>query len=332
MAQKICLTGIKPTEMPHLGNYIGAIKPTIKQMLSPEYSGLFFIADYHALISTHNKQLLNSHIYAVAATWLACGLNSEISTLYKQSDIPEITEFAWILNCFTSKGLLNRAHAYKDKLQKNKENNKDPDSDVSMGLYNYPILMASDILFINSDLIPVGEDQLQHIEIARDIASSFNYLYGDLIKLPQPLYQKGSLLVGLDGRKMSKSYGNHIPLFTTEKKLKKMINKIVTDSSGINVPKNTEDSSIFNLYKHFATPKEIKDLKQRYKQGIGWGEAKLELFNIINNELKEKREKYYEYINNKELIDNILHKGALKVRRLAKIQLNKIKQAIGVIN
>ncbi len=330
MSKKICLTGVKPTHMPHLGNYIGAIKPAIEMANSGKYEGYFFIADYHSLIGVHNGADLRRDIYEVAAVWLACGLDPMKTVLYKQSDIPEILELNWILNCFTSKGLLNRAHAYKAKLAQNEEASRDPDYGVNAGLYNYPTLMAADILFIDTDIVPVGEDQLQHIEIARDIASSFNHHYGDIFKLPDGRAQKGALIPGLDGRKMSKSYGNHIPLFVPEKKLKKMINKITTDSTPPEAPKNPDESLIFDLYKFFASEKQQNALRKRYEEGIGWGHAKLELFDVVNAELKDLREKYNCFMENPSEIDNILEEGAKKVRYIAAEKLIEIKKAIGV--
>ncbi len=330
MSKKICLTGVKPTHMPHLGNYIGSIRPAIELANSGQYDGFFFIADYHSLIGVHNASDLSRDIYEVAAVWLACGLNPDTTTLYKQSDIPEILELNWILSCFSSKGLLNRAHAYKAKLAQNEQAGKDPDYGVNMGLYNYPVLMAADILFIGSDVVPVGEDQLQHIEIARDIASSFNHHYGEVLKLPEGITQKGALLPGLDGRKMSKSYGNHIPLFLPEKKLKKTINKITTDSTPPESPKNPDDSLIFDIYKYFANEQQQSDLAKRYQEGIGWGHAKLELFDVVNNELSDYRKKYNYYIENPSEIDSILDAGAKRVREIAQKRLLEVKKAIGV--
>ncbi len=331
MTKKICLTGVKPTEMPHLGNYIGAIKPAIELSNSDEFDGHLFIADYHSLIGVHKGSELRDYIYEVAAVWLACGLDPEKTTLYKQSDVPEILELNWILNCFASKGILNRAHAYKAKVQDNEDHNRDPDYGVSAGLYNYPTLMAADILFINSDIVPVGEDQVQHIEIARDIASAFNHHYGDIFKLPTAKTREGALLPGLDGRKMSKSYHNHIPLFVPEKKLKKLINKITTDSTPPEDPKNPDDSLIFDIYKFFANDSQIQNLKNRYAEGIGWGHAKLELFEVVNSEISPLREKYNHYMNNKNLVDEVLAEGASRVRKKAMENLRQVKEAIGVL-
>jgi len=332
MSKKICLTGIKPTGMPHLGNYVGSIRPALEAAKDNKVQGYYFIADYHSLIAVHAGKVLNDYIYEVAAAWLACGLDPEKIVIYKQSDVPEIMELNWILSCFTSKGLMNRAHAYKAAVQDNKENGKDEDHGINIGLYTYPMLMSADILFINTHLVPVGEDQLQHIEIARDIASSFNHIYGETFVLPEAIVEKGegALLPGLDGRKMSKSYNNHIPLFLTEKKLKKMINKIKTDSSEPEEPKNPDDSLIFDLYKFFATREEQDALAKRYKEGIGWGHAKLELFEVVNRELKGARERYTALMEDRQKIDLILQAGAQKVRAIAKVQLAEVKKKIGV--
>ncbi|WP_127716538.1 tryptophan--tRNA ligase [Halobacteriovorax sp. HLS] len=330
-SKKISLTGIKPTGMPHLGNYLGAIKPALEMANSGQYEAYYFIADYHSLTSVHKAQELNDYIYEVAACWLALGLDPSNVTLYKQSDIPEIMELNWILSCFSAKGLMNRAHAYKALSAENESKGRDTDHGINMGLYTYPILMSSDILFLKSDFVPVGADQLQHIEIARDLANAFNHVYGEVFTLPQAKVQEGELVPGLDGRKMSKSYDNHIPLFLTEKKLRKMINKITTDSSEPSEPKDPENSLIFDFYKLFATEQQIKDLSDWYKRGIGWGEAKLELFNVINEELKGPREKYNELMADRKLIDEILEQGAAKVRPRASEFLKEVKKAIGVI-
>jgi len=332
MSKKVCLTGVKPTGMPHLGNYIGAIKPAIQMANSGEYDSYYFIADYHSLIGVHDAKLMKNYIYEVAATWLAMGLDPKKVTLYKQSDIPEILELHWIASCFTVKGLMNRAHAYKALVQENVEESRDEDHGVNMGLYTYPILMACDIMILNADVVPVGADQIQHIEIARDIANSFNHTYGQKLKLPKAIVNEGNkLLVGLDGRKMSKSYNNHIPLFSTEKELKKLINRITTDSSDPSTPKNPDDSIIFDFYQQFSTPQEAEALKAWYQRGIGWGEAKMELLKVLNETLKEPREKYNELMANPRVIDDILLEGANRVRPQAAKLVTDIKKTIGVI-
>ena len=331
MSKKISLTGIKPTGVPHLGNYLGAIKPALEMANSGEYEGYYFIADYHSLTTVHQTEILREYIYDVAATWLALGLDPEKVTLYQQSHIPEIMELNWILSCFTAKGLMNRAHVYKALTHNNEVDQRDIDHGVNMGIYTYPILMSADILFLQSDIVPVGSDQLQHIEIARDIASSFNHVYGEVFTLPEGKAQEGDLIPGLDGRKMSKSYDNHIPLFLPEKKLRKKINKIATDSSDPEVPKDPNDSVVFDFYKLFANDSQIKELDAWYRRGIGWGEAKLELFNVINAHLKEPREKYNELISDKSKIDSILKEGAERVRPKASEFLKEVKKAVGVL-
>lgn len=332
MSKKICLTGVKPTGMPHLGNYIGAIKPAISMANSDEYDSYYFIADYHSLIGVHDAKLMKSYIYEVAATWLAMGLDPKRVTLYKQSDIPEILELHWIASCFTVKGLMNRAHAYKAMVQENTLENRDEDHGVNMGLYTYPILMACDIMILGADVVPVGADQIQHIEIARDIASSFNHTYGQKLKLPKAIVNEGNkLLAGLDGRKMSKSYNNHIPLFSTEKELKKLINRITTDSSDPSVPKNPDESLIFDFYQQFSTPAQAEALRAWYLRGIGWGEAKMELLNTLNDTLKGPREIYNDLMNKPKVIDEILLEGAARVRPKAQKLIYEIKKTVGVL-
>jgi tryptophanyl-tRNA synthetase len=331
MSKKICLTGIKATGMPHLGNYIGAIKPAIDMANTGEYKSYYFIADYHSLIGIHDPKLLRNYTYEVAAAWLAMGLDPKQVTLYKQSDIPEILELHWITSCFTVKGLMNRAHAYKAATQANVEQERDEDHGVNIGLFTYPVLMASDIMILNADVVPVGADQLQHIEIARDIATTFNNTYGNKLKLPKGIVREGNkLLVGLDGRKMSKSYNNHIPLFSTEKELKKLINRITTDSSDPSVPKDPDQSLIFDFYSEFATPEQTKVLRDWYLRGIGWGEAKMELLSLLNAKLAGPREIYADLMANPKKIDLILEEGAAIVRPEAQKLINELKHAIGV--
>lgn len=331
MTKKICLTGIKATGMPHLGNYKGAIEPAINMGNSGIYDSYFFIADYHSLNSVHDKKLLKEYSYNVAATWLAMGLDPKKITLYKQSDIPEIFELNWILSCFTTKGLMNRAHAYKAQVQDNDNEGRDPDHGINMGLFSYPILMAADILILSADVVPVGADQLQHIEIARDIASSFNHHYGSKLKLPEAkIREGGKLLTGLDGRKMSKSYNNHIPLFSTSKELKKLINRIVTDSSDPSIPKIPEESLIFEFYKEFATASQTEALYAWYTRGIGWGEAKMELLSVLDTILEGPRTIYADLMSNPKKIDDILNEGAVRVRPKAQAFLSDLKMSIGV--
>jgi tryptophanyl-tRNA synthetase len=330
MDRPTVLTGIKPTGHPHLGNYIGAIKPALEMAKDSRSQGVYFIADYHALNSVQDRKKFKEYTYEIAAAWLSLGLDPEKVIFYRQSDVPEILELHWILSCLTPKGLMNRAHAYKAKVEENNQEGNDPDAGVNMGLYTYPILMASDILLFNADKVPVGKDQVQHVEIARDIADNFNRNYGEAIKLPEYVIEEETAVIpGLDGRKMSKSYGNTIPLFSEEKMLKKLVNKIVTDSTPPEEPKEIKGSSLFTLYKEFATSAEIESMREEYVKGIGWGQVKKEVFEVINRELREPRQKYYDLLDNKEEIDRILIRGAEQAKQKAAAQLKKIKEMIG---
>ncbi|MGM0846675.1 MAG: tryptophan--tRNA ligase [Bacillota bacterium] len=330
MDKPTALTGIKPTGHPHLGNYIGAIKPALEMAKDNTSQGIYFIADYHALNSVHDRKKFKEYTYEIAAAWLSLGLDPEKVIFYRQSDVPEILELHWILSCMTPKGLMNRAHAYKSKVEENTVEGNDPDAGVNMGLFTYPILMAADILLFNSDKVPVGKDQVQHVEIARDIAENFNRTFGEAIKLPQYVIEEETAVIpGLDGRKMSKSYGNTIPLFAEEKALKKLVNKIVTDSTPPEEPKEVKGSSLFTLYKEFANSSEAASMKEKYKEGIGWGQVKKEVFEVMNRELSEPRQKYYGYLDNKQEIDKILERGAERARSIASVQLKKIKEMIG---
>lgn len=328
--KQISLTGIKPTGQIHLGNYMGAIKPALALAEEETIQSAYFIADYHALTSVHNAEAFKQHSYGVGAAWLALGLDPEKSIFYRQSDVPEIFELNWILSCFASKGLMNRAHAYKAITDSNLEQNKEIDFGVNMGVFNYPILMAADILMLKADIVPVGKDQIQHIEIARDLAGFFNKTYGETFTLPQFKVQESTaVLPGLDGRKMSKSYNNTIPLFEEPAKLQKYIKKITTDSLPPEAPKNPDTSTIFTLYQAFATTEETADMRTRFETGIGYGEAKNELFYVMNRFLEEPRKKYNELMAHPEKIDAILAKGAAKTREITIPYLKEIKQKIG---
>ena len=330
--KKRILTGIKPTGLAHIGNYFGAIKPAIELSKNSDYDCFYFIADYHALTTVKTREEMLDYTYNIACTWLACGLDPQKVIFYKQSDIPEDLELNWILCNLTPKGLMNRAHAYKACVEKNEESGADKDAGVNMGLYNYPILMTADIILFNANKIPVGLDQTQHVEIARDIAINFNNRYGNTFVLPQSYVQEEtSVLVGLDGRKMSKSYGNTIQLFTDEKTLQKTINKIVTDSRMPGEPKDT-NNTICKLYKLFAKEEEYNNFASRMLAGLSWGEAKKELFEVINTYIKPMREKFYYYQAHHELVDQILAEGAQKARKIASECLAKVKKAIGVNN
>ncbi len=329
---KRVLTGIKPTGYAHLGNYFGAIKPAIELSKDENYECFYFIADYHALTTLKTKDEMKEYFYNIACTWLACGLDPNKVVFYRQSDIKEVFEINWILCNVTPKGLMNRAHAYKACVEFNEQNDLDKDANVNMGLYNYPILMASDILTFGADLVPVGLDQKQHIEIARDIAIAFNKKYDNVFNSPDCYIQENvSTLVGLDGRKMSKSYNNTIQLFTDEKELKKKINKIVTDSKLPGEPKDV-DCTINKLYKLFVDENKAKDFEQKLKEGLAWGEAKNMLFEVANDYIKPMREKFLYYMKNKNIVDEILKQGAEKAQKLAKEYLKNVRIAIGVEN
>ncbi|MDR2865193.1 MAG: tryptophan--tRNA ligase [Spirochaetaceae bacterium] len=328
---KIALTGIKPTGNLHIGNYFGAIKPALE--LSKKYAARYFIADYHALNSVKNPEELRRYILEVSAGWLAAGLNPETLLFYRQSSVPETFELATILAAFTPKGLMNRAHAYKAIVQTNIEKAEDPDAGVNMGLFTYPILMAADILLFDSDIVPVGRDQTQHVEMAADIAAAVNFNYKqDLLKIPQALVQESVAIVpGLDGRKMSKSYGNTIPLFVPEKQLRKLIMRITTNSQGVEEPKDPDSSQIFLLYKLFSSSEEQESLAASYRAGgMGWGEAKEELFRVVNRELSPLRERFDSLIADPEKIEEILSSGAEKARVIAKNTIKRLQEAIGL--
>ena len=335
---KRILTGITPTGIPHLGNYVGAIRPAIQSIQNSDDEAFFFLPDYHGIIKCQDPAVIHESSKAIAATWLACGLDPERVTFYRQSDVPEILELAWILNCSCAKGLMNRAHAYKAAVDVNVDNDVDADLGVTMGLFGYPVLMAADILMFNATHVPVGRDQTQHIEMARDIAGTFNHKYKPLFALPHAVVDDNiPLLTGLDGRKMSKSYNNTIPLFgelnpqiSAEKQMHKAIMKIVTNSQLPAEPKNPDDSAIFEIYKAFATPNEIADMRAQFAAGIGWGDAKQALFEKINTEIAPFRERYQELMANPKELEEILQMGAEKARRHSRKQLDKARRAIGI--
>ena len=335
---KRILTGITPTGIPHLGNYVGAIRPAIQSIQNSDDEAFFFLPDYHGIIKCQDPAVIHESSKAIAATWLACGLDPERVTFYRQSDVPEILELAWILNCSCAKGLMNRAHAYKAAVDVNVDNDVDADLGVTMGLFGYPVLMAADILMFNATHVPVGRDQTQHIEMARDIAGTFNHKYKPLFALPHAVVDDDMpLLTGLDGRKMSKSYNNTIPLFgelnpqvSAEKQMHKAIMKIVTNSQLPAEPKNPDDSAIFEIYKAFATPNEIADMRAQFAAGIGWGDAKQALFEKINTEIAPFRERYQELMANPKELEEILQMGAEKARRHSRKQLDKARRAIGI--
>ncbi|GMO48637.1 MAG: tryptophan--tRNA ligase [Termitinemataceae bacterium] len=328
---KVSLTGIKPTGILHIGNYFGAIKPAIA--LCQNYDSRYFIADYHALNIMKDADELKLRTREVAAGWLAAGLDPDKVIFYRQSDVSETFELSTILMAFTSKGLMNRAHAYKASVDVNKEKGEDTDSGINMGLYTYPVLMAADILLFDSDVVPVGKDQVQHIEMAQDIAQSLNFNYKkELLKIPQPLVSETVAVVpGLDGRKMSKSYGNTIPLFIEEKQLRRLIMRIVTNSQGVEEIKNPDDSQIFALYKLFANTEEQASLASLCRSGgMGWGTAKEELFRVVNRELSPVRERFNAFISDPKKLDEILLHGAEKARSIASKTIQRLRDAIGI--
>jgi tryptophanyl-tRNA synthetase len=328
---KISLTGIKPTGVLHIGNYFGAIKPALA--LTKEYEARYFIADYHALNIMKNPKELHDSIIEIAGGWLASGLDPNKVIFFRQSSVPEDFELTTALMAFTSKGLMNRAHAYKAAVQANREKGEDPDAGVNMGLYTYPVLMAADILLYDSNVVPVGKDQNQHVEMAADIAQSLNYAYNqEVLVIPESVNMPEVAVVpGLDGRKMSKSYGNHIPLFTPEKELRKLIMRIVTNSQPVEEPKNPDDSLVFTFYKLFATKDEQDDLASRLRAGgMGWGEAKEELFRAANRELAPIRERYQEITADKERLAKTLAEGADKARAIASQTIRRVRKVTGL--
>ncbi|GHV87209.1 hypothetical protein AGMMS50255_5050 [Spirochaetia bacterium] len=329
--KKISLTGIKPTGTLHIGNYFGAIKPALE--LARDYDARYFIADYHALNTIKDPKELAANIRQVAAGWLAAGLDPEKVIFYRQSSIPETFELTTQLMAFTSKGLMNRAHAYKAAVQDNAEKGDDPDAGINMGLFTYPVLMAADIILFDSDVVPVGKDQVQHVEMAQDIAQAVNFNYKqEVLKVPQAAVQESVAVVpGLDGRKMSKSYGNTIPLFAPEKELRKLIMRIVTNSQGVEEPKDPEASQIYLLYKLFATAEEQAGLSARYRAGgMGWGVAKEELFRVINRELAPLRERFEAIMADPAALDATLERGAEKARPIAAATVRRFRKAAGI--
>ncbi|MBE9396628.1 tryptophan--tRNA ligase [Pontibacterium sp. N1Y112] len=332
MSKKTVLTGITTTGTPHVGNYLGAIKPAIDASHNPEYSSFFFLADYHALIKCHDADRVARSSREVAATWLAMGLDTDVTTFYRQSDIPEIPELTWILTCMCSKGLMNRAHAYKASVDANRDAGKqDLDDGVTMGLFSYPILMAADILMFNADIIPVGKDQIQHIEMARDVAGRFNHTYEPLFTLPEALVDEQTQLIpGLDGRKMSKSYDNTIPLFCSSDELRKLVNQIKTDTRMPGEPKDPNDSTLFQLYSCFADDAEQQQMHEKFLNGIGWGDAKKELFEFMDAKLSQPRAVYNELMANPADVEAVLEKGAVKAREKSSDLLDKVRIAAGI--
>ncbi|RYX94669.1 MAG: tryptophan--tRNA ligase [Comamonadaceae bacterium] len=325
------LTGITTTGTPHLGNFVGSIRPSIAASQGAGAESFYFLADYHGLIKCDEPERIQRSTLEIAASWLAAGLDTERVTFYRQSDIPEIPELCWLLTCVTGKGVLNRAHAYKASVDKNTAAGSDPDADITAGLFMYPVLMAADILLFKAHQVPVGRDQVQHIEMARDIAQRFNHLYGEHLVLPEALIEESvALLPGLDGRKMSKSYGNTIPMFVPREQLKKLIAGILTDSRAPGEAKDTEGSALFQIYQAFASESETAAMRQAYADGIAWGDAKTKLFERVDQEIAPMRELYGELMAHPQRIEDRLQAGADKARRIATPFMRELRGAVGL--
>jgi tryptophanyl-tRNA synthetase len=340
---KRVLTGVKPTGIPHIGNYLGAIRPALE--LTKTHEAFLFIADLHALTTRQDPKVLTEDTFSIAATWLSLGLDPKKVTFYKQSDIPEITTLAWVLSCFTPLGLLNRAHSIKEERAKGKS-----DDDLNVGLFSYPVLMAADILLFDTDVVPVGKDQKQHLEIAQEAARKFNNAYGDVLRVPEPLIDEAVMTVpGLDGRKMSKSYGNTIEIFSTDKELTDKVKSIKTDSTEYGAPLNPETDTIFALYKLFASPEHTQALRAQYLSGrrdpsladtasadpkknyFGWGHAKGALAEKLLETFKGARAEYPRLMADKPYLRKLLIEGAERARTTANVVLGRVMDAVGLV-
>ncbi len=331
MSTQRFLTGITTSGTPHLGNYVGSIRPSVQASRRADVESFYFLADYHALIKIDEPARIQRSTLEIAASWLAAGLDPERVVFYRQSDVPEIPELTWFLTCVIGKGVLNRAHAYKAAVDKNTAAGTDPDSDVTAGLFMYPVLMGADILMFNAHQVPVGRDQIQHIEMARDMAHSFNHRYGEHFVPPEAAIDEHvATLPGLDGRKMSKSYDNTIPLFASRAELKKLIGGIVTDSKAPQEPKSTEGSALFQIYQAFASTQETAAMRQAYADGIAWGDAKQLVFERIDQEIAPMREAYLALINNPAKIEAILQAGAARARAIATPFMGRLRHAVGL--
>jgi tryptophanyl-tRNA synthetase len=331
MGKSRILTGITTTGQAHLGNYVGAIKPAIKASKNKEIESFYFLADYHALIKCQDPEEIHRSTLEIAACWIALGLDIDNAVFYRQSDIPEIPELTWLLSCMTAKGLMNRAHAYKSAMQQNVDANEDADTGVTMGLFSYPVLMAADILMFNASHIPVGRDQIQHVEMARDIAQRFNHHYGEYFELPEAkVDDNAAVLQGLDGKKMSKSYGNTIPLFLSEKQMKKHINKIKTNLLEPGEAKDANSSTVFQIWQAFATEDQCHIMREEFANGIAWGEAKKRLFELVNAEIAPARERYAELLNSPQEIEDILQAGAQRARSISRPFIEELRAAVGI--
>ena len=325
------LTGITTTGTPHIGNYVGAIRPTVIASRDKSINSHHFLADYHSLVKSGDPDQLGRSTLEIAASWLAAGLDPEC-VFYRQSEIPEIMELTWVLTCMTAKGLMNRAHAYKAAVAENEaRRNRDPDKGINVGLFSYPILMAADILMFKANKVPVGNDQIQHVEMARDIAARFNHHYGKTFVLPEAVVGANTaVLPGLDGRKMSKSYDNTIPLFAEEKRLRRLIMRIKTNSQEPGEPKDPETSALFAIYRAFCTDAEAATLRERYRAGIAWGEMKNLLFEYLDAQLKGPRQEYERLVAAPDYVDSVLQRGAEKARRISGPFMAEIRRAVGV--
>jgi tryptophanyl-tRNA synthetase len=332
MSKETYLTGITTTGTPHLGNYVGAIRPGVEASHRDDVRNFYFLADYHALVKQQDPAEVHRSSLEVAATWLALGLDTRRAYFYRQSDIPEIPELTWVLGSVTAKGLMNRAHAYKAAVQLNADSgSRDPDKGITMALFSYPVLMAADILMFGANWVPVGKDQRQHVEMARDIAQRFNHIFGDTFVLPEArISEKTAVLSGLDGRKMSKSYNNAIPLFVPDNQLRKLIMKIKTNSLEPGEPKDTKGSTLFEIYQAFATDAEAATMRQRFADGIGWGDLKQELFDYLNEHLKSARAEYQRLIAAPDHVEAELLAGAARAREISVPFIERIRNAVGI--
>ncbi len=325
------LTGITTTGTPHLGNFVGAIKPAIAASRDSDTDSFYFLADYHALVKCEDPERVQRSTLEIAATWLALGLDTSRAVFYRQSDIPEIPELTWLLTCVTAKGLMNRAHAYKAAVDENREAGDDADLGITMGLFSYPVLMAADILMFNAHRVPVGKDQIQHLEMARDIAQRFNHRYGEHFALPDAETDEHvATLPGTDGRKMSKSYDNTIPLWLPEKKLRKAIMKIKTNSQEPGEPKDPDTAAVYAVYAAFATPAQREAMRKAFAEGIAWGEVKQALFELVNAELTGPRERYEALMSEPAKVERELQHGADRARQLSGPLMDRLRDAVGI--
>lgn len=326
------LTGIKPTGEPHVGNFLGAIEPALREAEKVGVRSAYFVADLHALNQQRDPRKLNDYIRSVAATWLACGLSLARSDLYRQSDVAEVAELAVVLAAVTPKGLMNRAHAYKAAVEANRKRGRDADEGVDMGLYTYPILMGADILAVGATVVPVGEDQVQHIEIARDIATRFNQTYGKCLVVPEYKIVEGAGVVpGTDGQKMSKSYGNTIPLWVSGEEWRKIIRKIPTDSAPIGQIRNPEAATVYRVYRSLADQERAEQMCEDLKSGrMGWARAKEMLVEVLEERFGPMRNKFFELRDSPERLENIFEQGAERISPTVKKTLGRVKKAVGI--